>query len=112
MTAWSSRSAAAPNTELYVKGHVLADLAEGKRHLDAGAQPVIVEGYTDAWAVSIAAPNRYVGIPLCGTALTGEHVAALARAVDLPERGIRIALDPDTAGQKAAARAYAALSVT
>jgi DNA primase len=99
-----------PNTELYIKGHILPGLAEGQRFLDQGAQPVIVEGVTDAWAVSIAAPGRYVGLPLCGTALSGEQVAALARAVDLPERGVRIALDPDSAGHKAAIRAYASLS--
>jgi DNA primase len=99
-----------PNTGLYVKGHVLAGLAEGQRHLDAGAQPVLVEGLTDAFAVSIAAPGRYVGLPLCGTALSGEQVAALARAVDLPERGVRLALDPDPAGSKAAIRAYASLA--
>jgi DNA primase catalytic core len=99
-----------PNTEIYVKGHVLAGLAEGQRYLDAGAQPVLVEGFTDAWAVSIAAPGRFTGLPLCGTALRGEQVAALARAVDLPERGVRVALDPDSAGRKAAIRAYASLS--
>jgi DNA primase len=99
-----------PNTGLYVKGHVLAGLAEGHRYLDAGAQPVLVEGLTDAFAVSIAAPGRYVGLPLCGTALSGEQVAALARAVDLPERGVRLALDPDPAGSKAAIRAYASLA--
>jgi DNA primase catalytic core len=99
-----------PNTELYVKGNVLPGLAEGQRFLDQGAQPVIVEGVTDAWAVSIAAPGRYVGLPLCGTALSGEQVTALARAVDLPERGARIALDPDSAGHKAAIRAYASLT--
>jgi DNA primase catalytic core len=101
-----------PNTELYVKGHVLAGLAEGQRYLDAGAQPVFVEGFTDAWAVSIAAPGRFIGLPLCGTALSGEQVAALARAVDLPERGVRVAFDPDSAGRQAAIRAYASLSAT
>lgn len=66
-----------------------------------------MEGYTDAFAVSIAAPGRYVGLPLCGTALTGQQVAALARAVDLPERGVRMAFDPDSAGRKAAGQAIA-----
>jgi DNA primase catalytic core len=99
-----------PNTELYNKRHILPGLAEGQRFLDRGAQPVLVEGVTDAWAVSIAAPGRYVGIPLCGTALSGEQVAALAHAIDLPERGVRIALDSDSAGHKAAIRAYANLT--
>jgi DNA primase catalytic core len=99
-----------PNTELYVKGHVLPGLPEGQRHLGAGAQPVLVEGFTDAWAISIAAPGRFIGLPLCGTALSGEQVAALARAVDLPERGVRVAFDADDAGRKAAIRAYSSLS--
>ena len=64
--------------------------------------PVGERGY------SIAAPGRFTGLPLCGTALSGEQVAALARAVDLPERGVRVAFD--SAGRKAAIRAYASLS--
>jgi DNA primase len=99
-----------PNTELYVKGHVMAGIAEGQRHLDAGAQPVLVEGLTDAFAVTLAAPGRFVGLPLCGTAFTEEQAVALCRAVDLPERGLLIALDPDDAGRKAAIRAYPILS--
>lgn len=99
-----------PNTELYVKGQVLAGLAEGRRFLDQGAQPVLVEGPMDAIAVSIAAPGTYVGITACGTALTAEQAALLARAVDLRESGIRVAFDPDNAGRKAAIRAYAPLS--
>ncbi len=98
-----------PDTPLYTKGHVLVGLAEGRRQLDLGAQPVLVEGPLDAIAVSIAAPGRYTGVTPCGTALTGEQAAALARAVDLPGRGVRIALDADTAGRKAAVRAYAQL---
>jgi DNA primase catalytic core len=100
-----------PDSDLYIKGNVLAGLAEGRRQLDLGAQPVIVEGPLDAIAVSIAAPGRFVGVTPCGTALTSEHVAALARAVDLPERGVRVALDPDPAGRKGAARAYERLRV-
>jgi DNA primase catalytic core len=100
-----------PDSDLYIKGNVLAGLAEGRRQLDLGAQPVIVEGPLDAIAVSISAPGRFVGVTPCGTALTGEHVAALARVVDLPERGVRVALDPDPAGRKGAARAYQRLRV-
>jgi DNA primase len=95
-----------PDTELFVKGRVLAGLAEGRRFLDHGAQPVLVEGPLDAIAVSIAAPGRFTGVAPCGTALTADQVTALARAVNLPERGIRVALDPDTAGRQAAIRAY------
>jgi DNA primase len=100
-----------PDTDLFVKGHVLCGLAEGRRQLDLGAQPVLVEGPLDAIAVSIAAPGRFFGVTPCGTALTGDQVAALARVVDLPNRGVRVALDADSAGRKAAARAYERLRV-
>jgi DNA primase len=95
-----------PDTSLFVKGHVLAGLAEGRHALASGAQPVLVEGPMDAIAVSLAAPGRYTGVAPCGTALTADQVTLLRRAVDLPVRGMRVALDGDTAGQKAAVRAY------
>jgi DNA primase len=98
-----------PSTDLFIKGNVLAGLAEGRRALDQGAQPVLVEGPMDAIAVSIAAPGRFTGIAPSGTALTAEQVAALARATDLPARGIRVALDADAAGRAAAVRAYSTL---
>jgi DNA primase len=64
----------------------------------------------DAIAVSIAAPGRFVGVAPCGTALTGEQTAALARMAGLSVRGVRVALDPDGPGRKAAIKAYARLS--
>lgn len=99
-----------PNTDLYVKGHVLPGLAEGHRALSHGAQPVLVEGLTDAMAVSIAAPGTYVGVTPCGTALTPDQVALLARTVDLSRTGLRVALDNDDAGRESVIRAYAPLS--
>ncbi|MBV9450724.1 MAG: toprim domain-containing protein [Streptosporangiaceae bacterium] len=99
-----------PDTELFTKGHVLAGLAEGRNALKAGAQPVLAEGPLDAIAVSIAAPGQFTGITPCGTALTGHQAAALARAVELRERGMRVAMDADAAGRKAAVRAHATLS--
>lgn len=98
-----------PDTELFTKGHVLAGLAEGHCALARGAQPVLVEGPLDAIAVSIAAPAQYTGIAPCGTALTGEQVAALARTVSLADRGLLVAFDGDDVGRKAAVRAYAHL---
>jgi DNA primase len=99
-----------PSTALFTKGHVLAGLAEGHRALRAGAQPVLVEGPLDVIAVAIAAPGQFTGVTPCGTALTGEQAALLARAVDLPDRGLRVALDADPAGRKAAVRAYSHLA--
>lgn len=99
-----------PDTEMFIKGHILAGLAEGRHALRGGAQPVLVEGPLDAIAVSIAAPGQFTGVSPCGTALTSEQVAILARAVSLPDRGLRVALDADTVGRKAAVRAYARLA--
>jgi DNA primase len=95
-----------PDTSLFVKGRVLAGLAEGRRALASGAQPVLVEGPMDAIAVSLAAPGQYTGVAPCGTSLTADQVALLSRVVDLSACGIRVALDGDTAGRKAAIRAY------
>src|ERR1700677_4565249 len=99
-----------PDTEMFTKGRVLAGLAEGRRALHAGAQPVLVEGPIDAMAVSISAPGQFTGVSPCGTALTSEQVTALARTVSLPDRGLRVALDADRAGRKAAIRTYARLA--
>jgi len=99
-----------PDTSLFTKKHILAGLAEGRAQLARGAQPVLVEGPLDAIAISIAAPGQYIGVAPCGTAFTSDQAAALGRAVDLPDRGIRVALDADTAGRNAAVRAYSTLS--
>jgi DNA primase len=95
-----------PDTSLFTKGHVLAGLAEGHRHLSRGAQPVLVEGPMDAIAVTVAAPGLYTGVAPCGTSLTTTQVSLLSSVIDLPVRGIRVALDGDNAGRAAAARAY------
>ncbi len=99
-----------PETEIFTKGQILAGLAEGRNALRAGAQPVLVEGPLDAIAVSVAAPGQFTGITPCGTALTGDQVAALARTASLREYGLRVATDGDPAGRKAAVRAHATLS--
>ena len=99
-----------PDTDLYTKGHLLAGLAEARAAFAGGTQPVLVEGPLDAIAVSISAPGRFVGVTPCGTALTAGQASALARATDLRDRGLRIALDADPAGRKAAIRAWHHLS--
>jgi DNA primase len=95
-----------PDTAIFTKGRVLAGLAEGRPFFDRGAQPVLVEGPLDAIAVTIAGNGAFAGISPCGTALTADQVAALARTVDVCDRGMRVALDPDLPGRKAAVRAY------
>lgn len=98
-----------PDTDLFIKGRVLAGLAEGRRFLARGAQPVLVEGPLDAIAVSIAAPGQFNGIAPCGTSFKPAQAAALSRAADLPAVGVRVCLDGDTAGRSAAVRAYPVL---
>jgi DNA primase len=98
-----------PDTEIFTKGRILAGLAEGRNAFRHGARPVLAEGPLDAIAVSIAAPGQYAGIAPCGTALTGDQVAALARTIPLAGRGVLTAFDADPAGQQAAVRAYSLL---
>ena len=95
-----------PDTPIFIKGHILAGLAEGRGALQRGARPVLTEGPLDAIAVSIASEGAFAGIAPCGTALTGDQVAVLARTIPLEDCGVLVALDGDTAGQAAAVRAY------
>jgi DNA primase catalytic core len=95
-----------PATSTYQKGDLLFGLHHTRDHLARGATPVIVEGPLDAIAVTLADPYRYAGLAPCGTALTSRQAAALSRAADIRRTGVRVAFDNDTAGRKAAIRAY------
>jgi DNA primase len=95
-----------PSTALYHKGEVLFGLWEARDALASSARPVIVEGPLDAIAVTTAGDGRYVGVALCGTALTGHQTAALAGAADLRAIGVTVAFDHDRAGRRAAVHAY------
>jgi DNA primase len=68
-----------------------------------------VEGPFDALAVTLADPARHVGIAPCGIALTTEQVGLLSSTACLPHTGVLVAFDADTAGRKAAVRAYGLL---
>ena len=95
-----------PETSTYKKGNLLFGLHHARRHLAHGATPVIVEGPFGAIAATLADPGHYAGLAPCGTALTSRQAAALSRAADLRQTGILVAFDDDTAGRKAAVRAY------
>jgi DNA primase len=95
-----------PETSTYHKGSLLYGLCQARDLLARGARPVIVEGPFDAIAVTLADPGRHAGLAPCGTALTSKQAAALAQAADLGGSGILVAFDDDTAGRKAAVRAY------
>jgi DNA primase len=93
-----------PGTGLYDKSEVLFGLHEGRAALASGAHPVIAEGPLDA--ITTASPSRHAGVAPCGTALTARQVTALGHAADLPATGVLVAFDPDSAGRRAAVRAY------
>jgi DNA primase catalytic core len=93
-------------TRLYDKSRLLFGLYEARTALAAGARPVIVEGPFDAIAVTAAGEQRFAGVGTCGTALTAQHIAALAQVTDLRAVGAVVGFDPDFAGQRVAVRAY------
>lgn len=99
-----------PDTAAFTKGDLLFGLHEARDRLTAGALPVLVEGPFDAIAVTAADPARFTGIAPCGTALTSRQADALARAVNLADRPVLLALDGDRAGRDAALRAHDVLS--
>jgi DNA primase len=98
-----------PETAGYRKGSLLFGLARACQALAQGAIPVIVEGPFDAIAVTLADPGRHAGLAPCGTALTSRHAELLSHAADLSRTGILVAFDADSAGRKAAVRAYSIL---
>ncbi|WP_433333539.1 toprim domain-containing protein [Spirillospora sp. CA-294931] len=98
-----------PDTPAFHKGELLFGLHETGDRLARGARPVIVEGPLDAIAVNLALED-HAAMATCGLAFTPGHLAALARAVDLDETGLVLAMDGDKAGRTAAARAWRTLA--
>ncbi|WP_026416354.1 toprim domain-containing protein [Actinomadura oligospora] len=98
-----------PTSSLFNKGRLLFGLHEGREQLNAGARPLLVEGPLDVMAVTAAAPDGLVPVAPCGTAFTAEHLASLRDLADLDTVGLVLALDGDTAGQRAMLRAWKTL---
>ncbi len=95
-----------PDSAIYRKGQLLYGLSEATAALAAGAKPVLVEGPMDAHAIGQAGPG-FVGVAVCGTALTAAQIELLDTAVGgLAGRGVIVAFDGDQAGRQAALRAY------
>lgn len=95
-----------PDSAVFKKGDILFGLHEARDQLGQGAIPVLVEGPFDAMAVTASGEGRYAGLAPCGTAFTQHQAETLARAADLWDTGILVALDGDRAGQKGAIKAY------
>ncbi len=96
-----------PETSLFRKSTVLygADLA--KRVIAQRRQAVIVEGYTDVMACHLAGVPTAVAT--CGTSFGEDHIKVLRRLIMDTDRGVGeviFTFDGDTAGQRAALRAF------
>ncbi|QXJ25111.1 DNA primase [Actinomadura graeca] len=96
-----------PESPLFHKSSVLygADLA--KKEIARRRQAVVVEGYTDVMACHLAGVQT--AIATCGTAFGDDHIKILRRLLmDQDEfRGeVIFTFDGDSAGQKAALRAF------
>lgn len=85
-------------TPIFNKGRLLYGLDRARKPIRAVDQAVIVEGYLDVIAVHQAGFENVIS-PM-GTALTEDQLRLLKRFT----RKIVLALDPDTAGQKAVLR--------
>ena len=87
-----------PETPIFSKGRLLYGLDRARKPIRAVDQAVIVEGYLDVIALHQAGYENVVS-PM-GTALTEDQLRLLKKFT----RRIVLALDPDTAGQKAVLR--------
>ena len=87
-----------PETPIFSKGRLLYGLDRARKPIRTADQAVIVEGYLDVIALHQAGYENVVS-PM-GTALTEDQMRLLKKFT----RRIVLALDPDTAGQKAELR--------
>jgi len=87
-----------PETPIFSKGRLLYGLDRARKPIRSEDQAVIVEGYLDVIALHQAGYENVVS-PM-GTALTEDQLRLLKKFT----RRIVLALDPDTAGQKAVLR--------
>jgi len=93
-------------TPLYRKSQVLYGLDLARKEIALRHQVVVVEGYTDVMAAHLAGVPTAVAT--CGTAFGSDHVEILRRLLldDTVTGEVIFTFDGDSAGQKAALRAY------
>jgi DNA primase len=91
-----------PETPLYRKSRVLYGVSEARSEIVAKDQVLVCEGYTDVIALHQAGFANAVAT--CGTAVGTDHLRALSRYTSR----IVLAFDADSAGIKAAERAWEA----
>jgi len=95
-----------PQTDLFDKSAQLFGLSEGRAALQAGATPVLVEGFFDAIAVTLAGDGRHVGVAPLGTSFTQAQANQLRPYIGPEHPGVIVATDADLAGEVAAQRAF------
>ena len=95
-----------PETAVYKKTQVLYGLDLAKRDISRRDEVVVVEGYTDVMACHLAGITTAVAT--CGTAFGVDHIKMIRRVMgdDSSSGSVIFTFDPDSAGQKAAARAF------
>lgn len=94
-------------TPIYKKSQILYGLDLAKKEIAKKRQVVIVEGYTDVMAAHLAGITTAVAT--CGTAFGDDHIRIIRRLLmdDDAFRGeVIFTFDGDSAGQKAALRAF------
>jgi len=93
-------------TPLYKKSQVLYGVDLAKRDIARERRLVVVEGYTDVMAAHLAGVTTAVAT--CGTAFGDDHARTARRLIgDVNATGeIIFTFDGDSAGQKAAMRAF------
>ncbi|GAA1277177.1 DNA primase [Sphaerisporangium rubeum] len=97
-----------PDSPIYKKSTVLYGIDLAKREISKRSQAVVVEGYTDVMACHLSGVPTAVAT--CGTSFGEDHIKVLRRLLlDQAEfRGeVVFTFDGDSAGQKAALRAFA-----
>lgn len=94
-----------PESPIYHKSSVLYGVDLAKREISKRSQAVVVEGYTDVMALHLAGVPTAVAT--CGTAFGEDHIKVLRRILfDQGQGEVIFTFDGDSAGQKAALRAF------
>ncbi|PQZ92983.1 DNA primase [Arthrobacter sp. MYb227] len=95
-----------PETQLYKKSQVLYGVDLAKREITKERQIVVVEGYTDVMACHLSGIGTAVAT--CGTAFGTDHIKIARRLLRDDGSGgeVVFTFDGDSAGQKAALRAF------
>ncbi|MBT2449060.1 DNA primase [Streptomyces sp. ISL-43] len=94
-----------PETSIYKKSQVLYGIDLAKKEIAKTSRAVVVEGYTDVMACHMAGVTT--AIATCGTAFGGDHIKILRRLLmDNATAEVIFTFDGDSAGQKAALRAF------